>query len=415
MSKIIVVGLLSMCFSINSMGQSKILTLDEAITGAEINYPSIKQKRLLEEAGKENQKSLSGELYPQVIATGQATYQSEVTAIELPGFAGQKPDNYNIGLDMRFPLTQFGTVETKKELEKAQTDLSITQLDVDIQRVRERVTTIFGNVLLQTENENILGLRITDLDSQRKKVAVGVASGAVLKMNQLVLESEILSSQQRIDDIRATKKGMVSQLSLLTGLPIDTATQFQLSSVSIKSGPVNRSELKSFEAQKRIFDIRSDLIKKEARPNIYLFGQGYYGRPGYNFLNIDLRTYGIAGLGLHWNLNNVFTHSEQRILEINKNIISQQEETFRLNLQASLSEKQAEIDKYQSIISKDAQIVQKRQEILRAAASQLENGVITSTEYLTELNAQSTAQLNLVLHHVQLSIAKAQYNTLSGY
>jgi hypothetical protein len=51
---------------------------------------------------------------------------------------------------------------------------------------------------------------------------------------------------------------------------------------------------------------------------------------------------------------------------------------------------------------------------MEAAASQLENGAITSTEYLTELNAENTAELNLVLHKVQQAIAKAQYNILTG-
>lgn len=106
---------------------------------------------------------------------------------------------------------------------------------------------------------------------------------------------------------------------------------------------------------------------------------------------------------------------QQKVLDLNREIVNTKEATFNQNLQAALTEKSAEIEKYGSIISKDAQIVGKRQEILRAAESQLANGVITSTEYLQELNAQNNAQLNLLLHQVQLELAKAQYNTLSGY
>lgn len=86
-----------------------------------------------------------------------------------------------------------------------------------------------------------------------------------------------------------------------------------------------------------------------------------------------------------------------------------------MNLQASLDPKKAEISKYENIISKDEQILNNRKEIIRAANSQLENGVITSTDYLTELNAENNAQLNLTLHKVQLALAIAEYNTILGY
>jgi len=416
--KSLAIGFISLGLALTGQAQ-RTLTLDQALKSAETNYPSTKQKEAVRAVGEQQEKLLNTSLYPQLSVTGQGTYQSEVTAFTMPGSSeelGQKPDNYNIGLEMRLPLTQFGTVQTRKQIEQAQTDLNLAQLDADVQRVRERVTTIFGNVLLQKENQNILMIRLADLEQQRKKVAVGVASGAVLKSNQLVFESEILSTEQRVGDIGATLTGLVKQLSLLTGIAVDTSMQFALSDVKQNTQDINRPELKALETQKRILDLRADLLKKESRPNLYVFGQGYYGRPGYNFLNTDLRPYAIGGVGLSWNLNNLFNRGKQQhVIDLNKDIVNQQEEAFKLNLQTTLAQQQSEIDKYQNIISKDAQIVKTRQEILRAAASQLENGVITSTEYLTELNAENTAELNLVLHQVQLSIAKAQYNTLLGY
>lgn len=398
------------------LAQQRVLTLNDALQSAQSNYPSLKQKQLLRDVGRQNQQLLDAALYPQLNITGQATYQSEASPLDKFGFPAAKKDNYNAGLELRFPLTQFGTVQTRKELEEAQTNLGITQVDVELQHLRERVTNLVGNALLQYENIDILRLRLNDLDSQRRKVAVGVANGAVLKSNQLVLESEILSTRQRIDDVKSTVKGLTSELAILTGLPLDSTTRFQLTDVGVGTQTVNRPELKTFEAQRNILDLRSELVKKESHPSLFVFGQGFYGRPGYDFLNMSMRTYGIGGVGLSWNLNNLLTQSkQQKVIDLNKSIVNTQEATFNQNLQAALTEKTAEIEKYGSIISKDAQIVSNRQQILRAAASQLANGVITSTEYLQELNAQNTAQLNLTLHQVQLALAKAQYNTLLGY
>ncbi len=418
-SKKPVFTLILLTIGISSIAQQKLLTLDEALQSAEKNYPSLKQKPLLQGISEQNQKLLNASLFPHVSATGQATYQSEVTSFEMPGASGsvgQNPDNYFVGLEMRLPITEFGTVKTRKQLEIAETKLGMARIDVELQALRERVTGLFGNALLQSENLEILSLRLNNLDSQLKKLAVAVANGAVLKSNQLVLESEILATQQRIDDIRSTLKGLTGELAVITGLPLDSATKLQMSNIADDIKDSRRPENLIFEAQRNVLDLQSTLLNKESKPDIYFFGQGLYGRPGYNFLNPDMRPYGIAGIGLNWDLNNLLNKSrQQKILDINCHIINSQEETFNQNLQAALKEKSAEIEKYHNIISKDAQIVSNRQQILKASASQLENGVITSTEYLLELNAQNSAELNLTLHQVQLNLARAQYNTLLGY
>lgn len=425
--KILRITFISVLMSLVCFGawsQQRTVTLSEALNGARKNYPLLKQKNLLKQSGEKEQQLLSASLLPQLNVTGQATYQSEVTSLDVPGFPkgiGQKPDNYDIGLEMRIPLTSFSTVHTRRELERAQTQIEMSQVDADWQQLRERITTLMGNILLQQENENILLLRVNDLDSQRRKVTVGVNNGAVLKSNQLILESELLSSAQKIDDVRATIRGLVDELALLSALSIDSATRFQLDGELITdkgfdSLAVNRAEIRTIHAQRQVLDLKTELLKKESRPHLFVFGQGYYGRPGYNFLNTKMRPYGIAGIGLSWSLNNVLNRSkEQEVLEINKTLLDRKEETFLLNLKAALAQKNAEIEKYRSIISRDAQIVDKRRQIIRAVASQLSNGIITSTEYLTELNAQTAAELNMSLHRIQLAVAQTQYKILSGY
>jgi len=380
------------------------------------NHPATIQKGYIKELGKENEKLLYASLYPQVNATEQSTFQSEVTKIELPGFPSLKKDNYNVGLDFRYPITQFGEFNSQKAIEQAKTNLGIDQLDTELQRTKEQVTNVFGNIILQKENKEVLLLRRSDLDAQRKKIAVGVANGTVLRSNQLVFESEILITDQKIEDTDSTISGLAQQLSVLTGVKVNANDNFQLPTDAISDKTIARPETKVFQDQKSLLDLQANLLKKENQPKVFLFGQGFYGRPGYNFIDTDFRTYGIAGIGMSFNLNNLVTQPKRlKILNINKQIVSQQEEAFNRTMQTSIDPKKTEISKYESIISKDEQILNNRKEIIRAANSQLENGVITSTEYLTELNAENTAQLNLTLHKVQQALAIAQYNTLLGF
>lgn len=394
------------------------VSLQQLIEKAEQHYPANKQKEMAIQLGKENEKILQAGLYPQVNLTGQATYQSEVTSFSVPGFSGiptQHKDNYNMGVDLRFPLTEFGIVKSKKELEESRTTLTLSQVNTEFQRVRERLTNVFGNILLQQENRKILAIRKAELEAQQKKIATGVANGALLKSNQLVFESEVLTTEQKITDIDAAIAGLTQELSLLTGISIGSGIRLELPQADSLQKTVKRPELEQYRSQLNILGLQQELLNKENKPRVFLFGQGYYGRPGYNFLNVDFRPYGIAGAGISWNINNaVLQKNKEKAIEINQQMVKTQEATFQLNLQTALAQKETEIQKFPRVIGRDQEIVNKRKEILKAAASQLENGVITSTEYLTELNAANAAELNMILHKVQLAISLAQYNIMTG-
>lgn len=394
------------------------VSLQQLIEKAEQHYPANKQKEMAIQLGKENEKILQAGLYPQVNLTGQATYQTEVTSFSVPGFSGiptQHKDNYNMGVDLRFPLTEFGIVKSKKELEESRTTLTLSQVNTEFQRVRERLTNVFGNILLQQENRKILAIRKAELEAQQKKIATGVANGALLKSNQLVFESEVLTTEQKITDIDAAIAGLTQELSLLTGISIGSGIRLELPQADSLQKTVKRPELEQYRSQLNILGLQQELLNKENKPRVFLFGQGYYGRPGYNFLNVDFRPYGIAGAGISWNINNaVLQKNKEKAIEINQQMVKTQEATFQLNLQTALAQKETEIQKFPRVIGRDQEIVNKRKEILKAAASQLENGVITSTEYLTELNAANAAELNMILHKVQLAISLAQYNIMTG-
>lgn len=410
---------LTFLFSATCIAQQKTLTLEEAIKQAESNYPTLGQRELVAARGQEKIKILDHAAYPQTSIVGQGTYQSEVTSFNAPGFPaglGQKPDNYNIGLDLRLPLTQFGILRSRKQLEAAQTGLTVSQIELETQRIRETVSNLFGNIILQKENRKILEIRLAELNSQLGKVRTAVESGSLLKSSQLILESEILSTQQRLGDISGTLGGMTRQLSILTASAIDTSTALILSDSDQVSGEINRPELRVFQAQQQLYDAESALIKADNKPVVYVFTQGYIGRPGFNFLNTKIRPYGIAGVGLNWKLNGLLDQSgQQSIVSLNRKIAATQDAAFRLNLESTLAAKQAEIDKYPGIIAKDSEIESKRKEIVRIMAVQLDFGAVTATEYLTELNALNTAQLNTKLHQVQLAFAKTQYRITKGY
>ena len=78
-------------------------------------------------------------------------------------------------------------------------------------------------------------------------------------------------------------------------------------------------------------------------------------------------------------------------------------------------QQQEEIFKLNQMIILDLKIAQAKTAIRKASSSQLDNGIITVSDFIVDLNAENQAQFNLKLHEIQLIIAKQNYNTTLGY
>jgi hypothetical protein len=62
----------------------------------------------------------------------------------------------------------------------------------------------------------------------------------------------------------------------------------------------------------------------------------------------------------------------------------------------------------------DLQIIALKNQVKESAKAQLDNGVITASDYLREVHAEDQARQNLTLHQLQLLNATLQYQTIAG-
>ena len=62
----------------------------------------------------------------------------------------------------------------------------------------------------------------------------------------------------------------------------------------------------------------------------------------------------------------------------------------------------------------DDEIIFLRTNVKKAALVQLENGIINSSDYLREVNAEDQARQTLITHQLQLLQAQINYQTISG-
>ncbi len=401
---------------------TKEITLPQLQAEAKNYYPLLKQKALHEQIGIARAHETSASLKPQVSAVGQGTYQSEVTRFDFPSGGDFhtpviKPDQYSLGLQVEQNLFDYGVAKTEKEIAISNSAVQAQKTEVDYVQVKERINLLFGTICMQQENRKIMNLRIGELDAQRTKMLSAVQNGAALQSNYLVLQSEFLQTEQRIEEITANLNSNYKTLNTLTGLSMDSTYTFVLpENKPLETLDNIRPEHELFRLQDYSLATQSDLIHKNNLPKFYAFGQGYVGRPGYNFLNNDFRAYGMLGLSLKWNLSAYYTDNDQRTdLSLQQMVVDNQKQIFDLNLKATLDEELDDVKKLEKLIALDEQIVEAKTAIRISSSSQLDNGVITSSDYITDLNAETQAQFSLHLHQIQLVMAKENYRTTLGY
>jgi outer membrane protein TolC len=414
----ITISLLTLPYLSNAQGVSAI-SLDTCLKLATENYPLAKQKGYLQTIGENNLKSINSAWLPQLNMDLKATEFSEVVNLSLPGFPRMvfPLDQENFSLNLNQTIFDGGLSGQQKKTDVANTETEIQKNEVELYKVKEKVIQLYGNILLSKENLNVLKSYTEDINSRKEKMTSSVNNGIMLQSNLDVLEAEILKTKQKIIEANSNLQVLCKVISLLINRQVDESTSFTDISIAMvsKTDSIKRPELKLFDFQQNLIEQKMKLSNRKTLPHLYLFGDGAYGRPGFNFLNQDFRFYGFAGVNLKWNISSIYNISyEKKNLMINKKMIDEQKELFQLNLNTTMVQQDGEIEKLKQVIDIDKAIVVKRESISKSTSNQLDNGLITSSDYLTELTAEKQALLNQLMHEIQLGIAIRNYKVSTG-
>jgi len=300
-------------------------------------------------------------------------------------------------------------------LAKANAETEQQKIEVELYKLKERINQIYFGILLIDAQIEQTELLKKDIQSGIDKTNAAITNGTALKSNADNLKAELLKTDQRTIELKANRKGYTDMLAIFIAKQVTENTKLITPVTQVIQPAINRPELKLYETQKKSFDIQNKLITARNLPKVGLFFQGGYGRPGLNQLSNDFATYYIGGLKLNWNFGGLYTAKNDRaLLKINQQTIDVQKEVFLFNTNLSLSQQNSEVDKFQKLINTDNEIIQLRQKVKTTAQAQLQNGVITTNDYLTYVNAEDQARQNLLLHQVQLSLAQYNYQTTYG-
>ena len=415
MKRIIII--LILLFPIAIVAQ-QILTLQECYELATANYPLAKQSQLLATQNQLDQDVISKLKLPQLHLDAQATYQSDVIEVPIPNAGIQPPnkDQYRATLSVNQLIYNGGATEASLNLKSAQLKSKQKQVEINLYQLKQKINQLYFSILLSQETDLLLKSKQEQLQARLQEVNSGITYGVLLPASDKVLEAELLKLKQQFTEVESNKAALIETLSQIIGQSLSASTTFQnqLMETDLKT-ELKRPELELFQLKKEEIEGSEALIMKQHSPKILGFATGGYGNPGLNMLDNSFQPFYVVGVKLNWQVFDWNSNKKQReSLSINKDIIDIESETFKLNTTIELNQQQKEIDKLETFITSDLEIINLRKEVLKAADSQLKNGVITSSAYITELTNLYEDENTLVKHNIQLQLAKANYKVING-
>lgn len=399
--------------------QNKV-SLNDCYNWARENYPNLKQAEIYQEITSLNQESNKTNYLPKVTINAQATYQSDVTGIEIPipnvSIPSVSKDQYKAYAEFKQILWDGGISQVNTKLEDAVLKSNLSQLEVEFYKLNEQVSQAFFTALVVKKQVSVLKAQKEVLNEKLKFIESGIKNGVLEKTAALSLKAEILNLKQNEIQLETGKSSAIQMLSILTGtdIPIESELIFE-NTISANNQKINRPEFQLFTNQTGQLEMQMELLDKTRNPKLFGFGQAGYGKPGLNMLNNEFDTYYLVGVGISWNAFDwKNTLRKKQVVQLRQKMIQTQEETFTQNIKILLSRQKEQISKLEKMIENDKQMIALRTEITKAAASKLENEIITPSDYIQELQAETVSKLNFEIHKIQLDEAIEKYNIIQG-
>lgn len=396
------------------------VTLEYCYERIRTEYPIAEKLELQDRITALNVQLRQTGLYPEISLNGSASYQSDVTEV---GFAGPaapdfSKDHYSIGVDVTQPLYDGGRTGSLKEAARKAGEVAKAVVEVDLHTVRRQVDQVYFGVLLLQKQSSTIAILKEDLQEQLRSVQSMVENGMILPGNALTLQAELLKVEQQQAETQANIEAAYELLSQLIGEEVSRERGVAVPEVVPdynSAGDYKRPEFEVFRNKEEELKARVGTIHSAKLPVLSAFAKTAYARPGLNAFNDDMQLYWIVGVKAQWSFRNWRNADKQKqVVMVQQAQLQAEEDAFTRQLEASIHETESRIQSLNEKIRLDEQVLNLREQVVQEKQNLLDEGAITSTEYITELNAASRARLNMEIHKVQLVQARYEYLTKRG-
>ena len=399
------------------------LTLEDCYRLARDHYPTVQKLDLITRSEDYTLANANKAYLPQVSITGQASYQSET--INFSESIGRLPlpislpkvskDQYKVVGEVSQLLYNGGATRAQKQLIKAQSAAQTQAVETQLYALKQRVSNLYFGVLLIDAQLSQNQLNVETVQSQLEKAETALKNGTTLPSNVAELKAELVRLAMQRTEYEATKAIYLQMLRTFIGKDLPSDTVLNRPKPTTLGTANHRPELKGFDLQQSVLDIQGRQLTSEYLPKIGLFFQGAYGRPTLNIIKNEFDFYYIAGVRLQWNLSPLYSLSNRKqLLQLQGESLSADRKAFLMSTELDLTQQQTQINKLQRLMEQDQESVALRHSVAQAAQVQLDNGVITTHEYLQKVNAENLAKQTLLLHEIQLLQAQENQHLVTN-
>lgn len=402
---------------------SDTLRLADCYREAENAYPRVREFAMRDEAMQLALANLSADWKPRLSLAGQALYYSDVPSIpiRIPGadMPSASRDQYRLGLSFEQTVFDAGVTSDRGGLERAARDAAAQEIRVELYGLRAMVEEAYFGVLLADAGIGSVDVLQDDLTRQLESLEARVRNGVAPPSSADVLRVELIRIEQQAAELAARRRSGLDALGLLLGRPLDDDTRLEPGFSGRPDAAQSerwRPEFALMDRRRDLLDARHTVLDAERRPRLSGFAELAYGQPpGMDLFADRFDVFYSLGLRATWRPWDWGTVSrKRRSITIERSMIDLQEELFERNLKTGSAAQRREIERLQTQIALDDSIVVIRKRISQQAASQLENGVITATDYLAERNAEEQATLARARHRIELARARSRLAHILG-
>lgn len=399
--------LLLACQSLLGFGQ---LTIEECYSLARENYPLVKRYGLIGLSEDYDLRNASKAYLPQLSLSAKATYQTDVTSlpISLPGvdIPRMSKDQYQVLAELSQIIWDGGATKASREAIRAQGEVDRSQFEVDMYGIRERINDLFFGVLLLDEQIRLNTLYLDDLQINHDRIVSYMENGVANQADLDAVKVEQLSAGQSQVQLETNRMAYLTMLSAFIGKPLDDSTRLIKPDVAEQPATgvaLDRPEINLYEAMEQQMRTQRQAVNASNRPQLGLFVQGGYGKPGLNMLKDEFKAFAIGGVQLSWKFGNYYTRRNNlRKIDTGIREVEVQRETFLFNNDLQQTQLDAEYRKYRQVMTDDDEIIRMRGNIVRASEAKVENGVLSVTDLMRDLIASQNARLNKAVHEIEL-------------
>ncbi|MBQ8152236.1 MAG: TolC family protein [Prevotella sp.] len=391
-------------------------SLEECQQAAERNYPLIRQYDLIAKTTDLTVRNIGNGWLPQVSASAQATYQSDVTAFPESmqqlyktmgiDMEGLRKDQYRVGIDVQQTIYDGGAISSQKAIARQQGLVEAAQNEVSMYQIRQRVNEMYFGLLLLDDQLQLNKDLQEVLRTNEQKLASMYQHGTAAESDYLSVKAERLNVAQQLTGLQSQRQALTRMLSTFCGMEVKQV-QKPVPSVAVPQQQNQRPELKAIEAQLRLADAQEKALNAALMPKLGVFAQGFYGYPGYNMFEDMMRhkwsLNGMIGAKLSWNIGALYTRKNDKAkIQMQRERAEVSRDVFLFNNQLEQIQQQEDMERYRKLMGDDEEIIRLRSAVRKAAESKLAHGIIDVNDLVREINNENAARVQQSIHEIEM-------------